>query len=270
MYQFFIWRDIAEILVFANLFYCLMRLLAKDRTKKLLPYFYSYCLISITSYTLQLTTITYLLLWYSPVIIMLFMFMHQDILQRNLVTLKNIQPAQTINNDWLDILFRSCLIMINKNKPVTCIIECTDNLDDFIKTPFFINADLHQGVLELLLESHVYDPEKLIWVNTQGKLRGINTSWRTPYYGSKKTDPAVTWQQKSFIYSQQTDALIFYADMYTHTFTIIARGQCFEKISPHHALTLIKKHIRFEYNQEKNIKKGEQKNEQKNIQQNSF
>ncbi|HEB41562.1 MAG TPA: hypothetical protein ENI08_00910 [Candidatus Dependentiae bacterium] len=272
MYHFFIWRDVVEILFFSSLFYYLMRWFAKDRSKNLLPYFYGYCFITIIAYTLQLTTISYLLFLYAPAIIMLFMLMHQDILQRNLVTLKNIQPAQTTNHDWLDILFRSCLIMINKNKAVTCVIECTDNLDDLIKTPFFINADLHKGVLELLLDSQAYDADKLVWVSTQGKLRGINASWHTPYYPSKTAQSfsqTAAWQQESLIYAQQTDALIFYGDTLTHTFTIIAQGKCFEKVSPHHAFSLIKKHIRIESNQKKKKKKGKH-NEQRNAQKNSL
>jgi len=267
MYHFFVWRDVIEILFFSSLFYYLMRWLAKDHSKNLLPYFYGYCFITIIAYTTQLTTISYVLFLYAPAIIMLFMLMHQDTLQRNLVALKNIQPAQITNHDWLDILFRSCLVMINKNIAVTCVVECTDNLDDLIKTPFFINADLHKGVLELLLDSQAYESDKLVWVSIQGKLRGINATWHTPTYHSSKENNlfSTTWQQESLIYAQQTDALVFYSDAITHTFTIIARGKCFENVSPHHALTLIKQHIRLQSKQNINRKKGE--HNEKNISQ---
>ncbi len=265
MYHFLMWRDIIEIMFFTSLFYYLMRWLAKDYTKNLLPYFYGYCFIAIAAYTIQLTIISYFLFLYAPAIIMLFIIMHQDILQRNLIALKNIQPAQVTNHDWLDILFRGCLVMVNKNKPVICVIECTDNLDDFIKTPFLINADLQQGILELLLESQAYDPSKLIWVTTQGKLRGINANWQPSYYMAKTIQPSTAWQQDSFVYSQQTDAFVFYTDPLTHTFTIIVHGKCFEKISPHHTLQLIKKHIRVEHKQDNKIKKGKN-NEQRSTQ----
>jgi len=267
MYHFLIWRDVVEILFFSSLFYYLMRWLAKDRSKNLLPYFYGYCFITIAAYIVQLPTISYFLFLYAPAIIFLFMFLHQDILQRNLVTLKNIQPAQITDHDWLTILFRSCLVMMNKNKAIICVIECTDNLDDLLQTPFFINADLHEGVLELLLNSQAYDADKFVWVNNHGKLRGINANWYVP--SSKTKTSLTTWQQEALIYAQQTDALIFNGDALTHTFTVIARGNCFEKISPHHALSLIKKHVRIELKEKKSRKKGKY-NEQRSTQKNSF
>ncbi len=273
MYHFFAWRDVIEILFFSSLFYYLMHWLAKDHSKNLLPYFYGYCFITIMAYAIQLTTISYVLFLYAPAIVMLFMLMHQDILQRNLVALKNIQPAQITNHDWLDILFRSCLVMINKNITVTCVVECTDNLDDFIKTPFFINADLHKGVLELLLDSQAYESDKLVWVSIQGKLRGINATWHTPTYHTSKENKlfstSTIWQQESLIYAQKTDVLVFYSDAITHTFTIVARGKCFENVSPHHALTLIKQHIRLQLKQKKNSKKGKH-NEKSTSQKNSL
>jgi len=100
----------------------------------------------------------------------------------------------------------------------------------------------------------------LVWVSIQGKLRGINATWHTPTYDISKENnlfsTSTTWQQESLIYAQQTDVLVFYSNAVTHTFTIIARGKCFENVSPHHALALIKQHIRLQLKQKKNKKKG--------------
>ncbi len=92
------WRDCLEIIFFASLFYYLTLWLKKDKTKNLLPYFYGYCLITFCAYMLELTTVTSLLFLFTPAAVMLFILMHQDTLQRNIVALKHItvKPVSAI------------------------------------------------------------------------------------------------------------------------------------------------------------------------------
>ncbi len=243
MFYFFLWRDIVEILFFTALIYYFTLWLKKDRTKNLLPYFFGYCLITFIAWTIQLPTITPLLFAITPAALMIFILMHQETLQRNLVALKNITPATVYTEDWLETLLQSCLVIINKNKHVLCVIEHHDRLDEFITAPLLINARLQKGILELLLESPSYDHRKMIWVDTQGRLRAINGSWKQ--LQSNKTMYQQDVQiEDALLYTAQTDALMFQIDPVTRSFTIVAHEKKFEHVTAHHALQLIKKHIR--------------------------
>jgi len=242
MYYFFIWRDIIEILLLSSLLYYIARWLKKDTQKNLLPYFFGYCLIALLAWTAPLPTIAYFVAWYTPAVLMLFMLMHQETLQRNLVALKNITPATiSTDEDWLETLLSSCLVIINNNKEITCVIEHRNHLQNFLHAPLLINADLRKGILELLLESASYNHHKMIWVDTTGRLRAINASWSL----TKKqvfADNAPLLQE-ALAHTTQTDALVFHINPVTRTFTIIAHGKTFDNVTAHHALQLIRRHI---------------------------
>ncbi len=119
---FLTWRDYLEILFFAATFYYVILWLKKDTEKKLLPYFYGYCALTFLTHILHLGTITYCLFLFSPVIIMLFMFMHQDLLQRNMIALKNIAAATKPSQDWLSCIMRNSLKALHDNTPMLIII----------------------------------------------------------------------------------------------------------------------------------------------------
>lgn len=240
MYHFFIWRDIIEVLFFATLVYYIALWLKKDRQKNLLPYFFGYCLVFLFSWAIQLSTITLLLFIYTPAALMLFILIHQETLQRNLVALKNRAPSYSSRDNWLETLLRSCLVAINHNKEITCVIEYQDQLQEFIHKSLLVNADLREGILELLLKSPSYEHKKMIWVDTKGRLRAINATWQISQ--NETIDPRA-WKDDAILYSSKTDALIFHINPVTRLFTIIVHGKQFDNITAHHTLQLIKKHI---------------------------
>lgn len=242
MYYFFAWRDIIEILFLTTLIYHFALWLKKDRQKNLLPYFFGYCFVAMLAWAIQLPVITSLLFLYTPAALMLFIMMHQEALQRNLVALKNITPAYAQTDDWLETLLQSCLVIINKNKSVTCVIENHDRLDEFIDFPLLINADMRKGILELLLETPSYDHHKMIWADTHGRLRAINATWKV-LDTQQTTHQQGTWHEHAMLYSTQTDALVFHVNPITRNFTIIVHNKQFDNVTAHHALKLIQKHI---------------------------
>ena len=238
------WRDGLEILCFSVLFYYLALWLKKDKTKNLLPYFYGYCLLALTAHVLHLPTVTYFLFLFAPAAVMLFVLMHQDTLQRNIIALKNIAVPQTHHDNWCETLLRTCLIALNNNKEMLCVIEHTDSLQPFIITPFIINAPLNQSLLELLLASPSYEQQQMIWLNSKGTVLGINATWQhVQPLQQTFVSSELSWRDDALHYSAKTDALLLHASPATRTFTIAVSGTLLQKLSVHHANQIIKKHL---------------------------
>ena len=236
------WHDGIEILFFSSLFYYLALWLRKDKQQNLLWYFYGYSAVTLFAYNAPLPTVSLFLLIFSPAIIMLFIMVHQNILQRNFVALRHITPAQTTTHNWLEELIQTCLIVINNNKSITCIIERNDNMHTFLQVPFIIHAPLHTALLEVLINSDSYDQHKMVWIDAHGNLEGINASWRhtitQPHETAdldqthfekmrleksrfEKIISEETVLEDALLYTTKTDALIFTINPETRTFTII-------------------------------------------------
>jgi hypothetical protein len=241
---FLTWRAIVEILFFSTLFYQVSLWLKKDRHLNLLGYWYGYCIVGLIAHALQLNTISSLLFLFAPTIIMLFMMMHQEQLQKNFVALRTLQPARTPTADWLEQLVRSCLVAVNNNKTLVCVIERTDSLEDFLTTSCIFNAELHNTTFDTLITSNIFNDKKLVWLNDHGTLRALNASWNL---GLEDTWHAAAdipaWQQDALFFTRKTDAIVLGIISSDRSFTIIARGQRYEHIAAHNALKFLKKII---------------------------
>lgn len=245
-YTYFVtWRAIVEILFFSTLFYQLALWLKRDRHHNLLAYWYSYCLIGLVAYALQLKTISSVLFFFTPAIIMLFLMMHQEQLQKNFVALRSLTPSRSPSPDWLEQLIRSCLVAVNNNKALICVIERKDSLQDFLTSPFIFNAELHSATFDMLITGNAYDDSTLIWLNDHGVLRGINATWNAPKDEIWKSDASElpAWQHDALFFTAKTDAITIGIDPKHRTFTIITRGKRFENIAAHNALKFVKKLI---------------------------
>jgi len=245
-YTYFItWRALIEILFFSTLFYQISLWLKRDRHHNLLGYWYSYCALGLAAHTLQLNTISSVLFFFTPTIIMLFLMMHQEQLQKNFVALRTLRPARAAAADWLEQLVRSCIVAVNHNKALICVIERNDSLQDFLNTSCMFNAELHNTTFDMLITSNIFNDKKLVWLNDRGTLRGLNATWNLhdePFYAADTTEiPA--WQQDALFFTSKTDAIILGIDNTTRTFTIIARAQRFENIAAHNALKFLNKLI---------------------------
>ncbi len=245
-YYFFGWRDAVEILTFSTLFYWVSRWLKRDKQKNLVGYFYSYCALCFTAYFAQLPTMTTFLFMFAPVMIIFFLLMHQETLQKNFVALRNITPAKLANSQWLDTLVRTCLVAINNNKEVMCVIEQHDNLTDFIDTSLTMHTDLNKDLLNMMLASETFDATKMIWLNTNGHVLGVNSTWKNQPRDEalsddvKKLEP---WKQDALFFTNKTDALVFKVDPKSRTFDIVVSGKTYDNISSNHTLKMIKKHV---------------------------
>lgn len=251
------WHDGIEILFFSSLFYYLALWLRKDRQQNLLWYFYGYSAITLIAYHAQLPTVSLFLLLFSPAIIMLFITIHQDILQRNFVALRHITQAEKTTHNWLEALIQTCLIVINNNKSITCIIERNDNMHTFLQVPFIIHAPLHTALLEVLINSDSYDQHKMVWIDAHGNLEGINATWRHGLTQENNQESMIQFSEgnlleDALLYTTKTDALIFSITPETRTFTIITQGNQLHKVTAHHAYTTIQKYLKNMHNDHKN------------------
>jgi hypothetical protein len=227
-------RDIAEISIYSLSIFILCKWLKTDKTKNILGYFLAYSTLMISAWIIQLPTLMPFLFSYAPVALLLFIVLHEKTLQRNLVALCAITPSTSKGAaDWIYILISSCLTTINANKSISIVIEHTDALNQFLDAPFIINADMSKNVFDILVSSSSYDEQKMIWINTNGTIRGINVSWIV--YQEKRED--------SLFYTLQSDALVLTAQPSNRLFTLINNGQETKNIPAHQVRALIQKQL---------------------------
>jgi hypothetical protein len=239
--SFFVWRDAIEIILLALLIYYLSLWLKKDRQKNLLFYFYGYCALSAGAYFAQLTTISHLLILFSPLLIMLFVLIHQETLQKNFVALCSITPARSTQSEWLETLMQTIVASMNNQQDIICIIERSQALDDLVSTALPIRTDINKELCNLLLTSHLFDTTGMIWLNTYGMLLGINTTFKSIPDELIHTDSLVSWKQHALFFTTKTDALLLKTHATARTLDIIVHGKEYGGLTTRAALHLLKK-----------------------------
>lgn len=240
------WRSLIEIIFFSSLFYFFSLWLKTDRRSNTLGYFYSYCTITLLSYAFELNVISQFLLLMAPVAIMLLVLVHQETLQKNFVTARNITPAKVTDHDWLGILMRAYLTAVNKNKSVTCVIERYDALGSILAAPLTFNAPIKKDLLDILLSSNSYDAQAMIWVNHRGELVGINTVWHAlvdEAWFEEDIKDMEPWKRDALILTNKTDSLVFKINPATRTCDLIAQKKIIENVSANEAVSIIKKYV---------------------------
>lgn len=246
-FGFYSWKDPLEILVFTFFIYRFSLWLKQDQTKPLLPLFYSYCSLGLVAHLGNLLTIKNFISLYTPVILMLFILIHQELLQRNFVALKKIVPKkENLSENWLELLIRTCLKASNNNKTVHCIIEQKDSLANLIGTVLEIQAPIKDESLNLIFESSLFDPQKVIWINSNGMIEGINASWKKEVHNTW-LDPSAKKENKTIRQAlkitEKTDALFIRCNAGLGTFDIMAQGKLIENITAANSLRIIRHYL---------------------------
>lgn len=238
------WRDLLEIATLSSIFYYVAVWLKKDRDKNLLPYFYSFLCIIFSAHMLQLSTLTSFLLIFSPAVALLFMLMHQQTLQRNLIALKNVTvSAQHPASDWLSSIMKATLRMLSHNKDTLILIEQTDALSSYIHAPEILDVPITQGIISLLF-NQIYNPQQICWITSSGTLRGINVNFKASWHPtSYQTHQA--WIDDAIAYTTRTDALILHVNAEKHQYAIASHGEITEGLTMEQARQLIQKKIQY-------------------------
>ena len=105
---------------------------------------------------------------------------------------------------------------------------------------------MQKNLLALLLDSQVFDSKKMIWINSQGKLLGLNASWNITLEESFLTDSVKnldSWQQDALFFTAKTDAIVFKLCPKARSFDIIAQSKIFNNVNTSHALKTIEKYL---------------------------
>lgn len=237
------WRDPVEIFFFAATFYYISLWLQKDVQKNLLVHFYGFCIITFGTYFLALPTVSASLLLFSPAIALLFMIMHQEILQRNMVSLKNIVQPQNISHDWLTMLMRTSLTMLHDNKELIILIEQTDAISSYVKADYYINAPLSTDLLTFIV-THSHNPQKMLWVTSDGIIRGINASWKVSWHATDYPDNNA-WIDDAIAYTSKHDTLILQSSPTQQHYTIVCNGAMHQELTVNQVHQLLRKKMNY-------------------------
>jgi len=236
-----------EILFFSSIIYLFSIWLNKDKRHNLLFHFYAYCAFFCCASLLHLATIVTFFIYAAPFTVMLFILFHQELLQRNFITLKHAPIISSEeNSDWVEQLIRASLHAINNNKQLMCVIEHHCHLKPFITAAVTVQSPLSQNLLTMLIDSPSFDHTKMIWCSSQAKIIGINATWNSMHDQAWLAQPVKElelWQQDALLMTLKTDTIVFKADPAKRAFDIIIKGVYHESIPAHHALALIKKQL---------------------------
>jgi len=240
------WKDVLEIAFFSGIINYFSIWLKKDSQKPLLISFYSYCTLFVLCNCIQLTTVTTALLIFSPTVLVIFILLHQESLQRNFITLHKIKPAQAESHDWVESLVRSCLIAASNHKSLKIIVERQNRLSSLVTTPLALRCSLQEGLLDFLVTSPSFLSEQMIWVQDTGMLVGVNSSWKKTsieMWLAQEVKEQESWLQEAIFFTAKVDTLYIKTDPLTRTFTLVAQGKILEKVSAHGAVRTIKNYL---------------------------
>ena len=240
------WRDCIEIALLSGGVYYLSHWLKKDFQKPLLLYFYGYCALFFITHYVHLQTLSSSLLFFAPVAMIVFIILHQNTLQKNFITLHNITPTAQMNEHWTELLMRSCLIAASNNKHVRCIIEKTNALTTCLETAVTLDCNLTEGLLDILIDSNSFNKNNMIWLQGNGTVKGINSSWKkssVEAWLAQDVKEQEEWVQDALFFTTKTDALFFSIDPTSRTCTVVCQGKLAEHVSAHAALKSIKRYF---------------------------
>jgi len=239
--------DCIEIMFCSFIVVSVASWLAKDHTKPLLLYFYAYFTTLFIAYFFQLPTIYQLTLLVTPIYFILLIIHHQKNLQKNFIIAKNkaITPLTAGHNkEWLEVLLRSLLIASHHNKNITCVIEQSDTLDSLIEKPFSLNIPIQKNIIAILLESKSYDTNKLLVINQQGNITGMNSIWSDLIIQEllfHQIHELRLEQEYAKVATLKTDAIVLHVNSLHQLNFVGYQGKIIENISIDQALKLIQK-----------------------------
>lgn len=250
------WYDYIEIICFAAVIYSFSLWLNTDKQKNLVFPFYGYCLAICATQLLGFFSINFLLMYAAPFVFMLFILFHQQILQKNFITLSRAHTKiELIKDDWIEGLMRGCLHAVNTNKQLLVVIEQHDILQSYLTAPFSMNAPIETELLELVLDSPRFDATKMIWIESSGYIKSINASWAHELTDMILEDELLqSWQKYSLAITHKTDALIIQIRPEERLFTLIMHGKMMQQLPAATIVTLLKNITH--YNTKENKKDG--------------
>lgn len=243
------WRDIVEIVFFIVIVYRVIVWLQQDTQKNLVLPFYGFCATAFTAYALNLSSISFMIFMFSPVIALLFIIMHERTLQKNFVSLHlATAPKATTGEHSVEILVQACLKGLNKRQAIIGVIQKNDRIDSFFPTASPLNAPISSEMIDLLLQGSTESPTVLV-ANSQGSIISLNPSQRLVrqslhYKTDNNNDQWLEqWITESVAITKKCDVLVFAVTATTRLFDVIYAGKYYDNVPATQALSLIRTHL---------------------------
>ncbi len=241
-------QDMLEILFFSAIVFSFVKWLKQDQHTNLLTYFYLGACILVSAYFLDLQNIV---LFYSaswPIMVLIFIVIHQKSLQKNYVAARTLIPNKKIDQTtWLTLTMSALFKSLQHKKNTIFVIEGNDSLDEFIHQPITVNSPIQKQLLDMIIESSTLLTDHIILLSQYGKLIALNGTWQKdidPLWLDKKHESYLPWEQEALYWSTYLDALIFNADSLTKKITIIAHGTRITHLTSDKAINVIEQFLR--------------------------
>lgn len=230
-------KDIIEIMVFSGMGYIILNFLSRDRDLfvKALGCF---SLLFLT-YFFDLQGLYHFLLFFLPVIGVLFVLFHKEILQKNYVYLKRIQLSKNAQAFNVETLMRILLNSMNAGNDIAFIIELEDEVP--LVSDHLLNATLNEIVVNMLMSSSLFDKQRLVLIRN-GQIHSINCSYiitQEECFIDKNIKELAPWKEHGLLLTQKSDALVIAVDSTSRYFTLIVQGKIQDHLNAQAALRII-------------------------------
>lgn len=238
--------DCIEVAFFITGIYYFQKWLAHDKQKNLILIFYAYCIILACTQIFYLPSISLILNYSTPLIILFFIIIHQNTLQKSYIALQKIYPQEKTSDQWLKELIQVSLNALNCQTDIIFVVEGKDNLKNLIISPCTFYAEFKKDIIEIILQKHIISPHTFVWLTYTGKCVAINNTWKyeleKEFISTNNTIDS-PWKLYGAHISLKTDALLFKINFLTRNFDVILKGRIVEQIGVEQLFTILEKYI---------------------------
>ncbi len=236
------WQDVVEISILWYLINYFISWLRHDTSYRPLKSFYAYAFLTGITYYTQLYVVSSLLLWGSPVVIMILIMTHHQTLQNYPLGAKRLKPPYPVHYLWVDELVRASLYGVAKQKEIPFIIERDDTLQKILVPAYLLNAQMHSELVKMIIDAK--QDTDFVWITKNGSIKAFNADpILNRVYKDTSGETLCTWQKKALILTQETDAFVLSLSPQTRLFSCIVQGKIIEGLTASHTCALIKRYL---------------------------
>ncbi len=234
------YQNYIELFLFIIVTYKSLTWLKKDHTKPLLIYSYAYFALMFASYGLSCNILFHTMVIFSPAFVLFCIVIHQKQLQKNFVfaSSKQITPQTIPNQNWLEVLIRSCLLSSYQKKQLICIVQRSDYLGTLLHAPYELSLPIQQDIVDLVLASNDLDNPSILWTDSSGILCSVNVKWKKTLteevfmFNQQNQQSALTHHHETIaMLTKKTDAFVFLINASTGEHAIWHQGKCLHQIT---------------------------------------
>jgi DNA integrity scanning protein DisA with diadenylate cyclase activity len=241
------WTDVLELAVLVGIVYGFGRWLKHDRSQRLLLYFYAggvVCVLAVL-FDLQAIVAFYKTAW--PILVVLFIVVHQKSLQQNYIAARTIEAdAVSVDHDWIRVIMRAAFKAVQRKKNLFFVIEGKQYIREYITTPVVFQSPVQEPVVDMIVESALIYDNSLVLLNQLGTLVALNGQWsltEPPELAAEYTQLPLIQQQALFL-THKTDMLVFFVDAESKRLTVMAQGTLVKNLTSDTAELVINQYIR--------------------------